>query len=251
MLKYSRVLMIVPELGLALAPEIDSLYPMGYNVQPIQGRVTRERIFANIRERKFDIIHYAGHSGAAGIRLSDDPAGKQVIMDAAALVQIARSVDAQLVFLNGCSSIQVGQVLVDEHIPYVVCTLDAIDNEMARETAQLFYQALSQTNDIRAAFNTSKPPVKGGYSILTNGVLDVSLAPILARLDDFTVFMTRNDAEHHAIVLSIEGNRVEREKQMTQLLFVFRKTRTWTIAVMLAGMVGVGVIVGLFNMLSR
>ena len=81
-------------------------------------------------------------------------------MDAASLVQIARAVKAKLVFLNGCSSIIVGQTLIDEHIPFVIATLAEIENTMARETAQLFYQALAETHDVRTAFDMSQtaPP---------------------------------------------------------------------------------------------
>ena len=241
-IKYPRVLMIVPELGLPLSPEIDTLYPLGYNVQPIQGQVTRERIFAAIRDREFDVIHYAGHSGELGIELSGS-----VILEAAGLVQIARGVKAKLIFLNGCANIQVGQVLVDEHIPFVICTLSNIDNMMARETAQLFYAHLAETGDIRAAFNLSKPPVKGAYAMLTNGTVDVSLAPIIEKLATFTIFMDRNDSEHADILKTIRDNESEHDRIMRVLL----KSRIWNVVIMLAGMVGVGVIVGLMGMLGR
>ena len=100
-------------------------------------------------------------------------------------------------------------------------------------------------------FGMSKPPIKGGYSILTNGITDTSLAPILERLAVFTTFMERNDAEHHDLVKSVEDNRREREKQIDSMIHVFQKTRVWSIVVMLAGMIGVGLIVGLFGMLGR
>jgi len=242
-----KVLLIVPELGLNLAPEQDAFYPLGFYVHPIQGEVTRERIFANVSKREFDIIHYAGDAGPAGVRLSNDHNGGMVILEASALVQIARAVKAKLVFLNGCSSIIVGQTLIDEHIPYCICTLAEIDNIMARETSQMFYQALAETHDIRTAFDLSKPPRPGAYVCLSNGVKEISLKPILDKLAVISTFMTRNDTEHQAILQTIADNESEHDRIMRVLL----KSRAWNIVIMLAGMVGVGLIVGLMGLLGR
>lgn len=241
-LKYPRVLLIVPELGLPLSPETDAFYPLGYSVLTLQNVVTRERIFKAIEKREFEIIHYAGHSDGEGIELSGG-----VKMDAPALVQIARAVKADLVFLNGCSNIQVGQTLVDEHVPFVICTLSNVDNMMARETAQLFYASLAETNDIRAAYNLSKPPIKGGYAILMNGIYDISLAPIIEKLNAVSGYMARNDSEHADMCQMIRENEMEHQK----ILHVVLKSRIWNIVIMLAGMVGVGAIVGLAGMLGR
>jgi hypothetical protein len=94
----------------------------------------------------------------------------------------------------------------------------------------------------------SKPPVKGGYTLLTNGgANDQSLAPILERLAAFTTFMSRNDAEHRAILDTISDNETKTDR-MTRIML---KSRVWNIAIMLAGMLGVGVIVGLMGMLGR
>ena len=150
-------------------------------------------------------------------------------------------------FLNGCETVELGQLLVDEHVPIVICTLRSISDVMARETSQLFYKAFAQTGDARAAYNMSKPPVKGGYSILTNGLNDQSLAPILERLAAFTTFMSRNDVEHKAILDTIADTDTKTER-MTRIML---KSRVWNIVIMLCGMVGVGVIVGLMGMLGR
>jgi hypothetical protein len=243
--KQYRVLLIVPDAGLGVLPEVDSMFDLGYSPQVVQGTVTRDRIFQIIRARSFDIIHYAGHAGPGGIQLSDG------ILDGPSLVQIAKSVNATLIFLNGCETIELGQTLVDEHVPIVICTLRSVADSMARETSQLFYRAYAQTGDARAAYNMSKPPVKGGYSILTNGASDISLAPVLEKLAEFSVFMQRNDVEHHDLVKSIDDNRHERQAQLDTLMRVFKKSRVWSIVVMLTGMVGIAFIFGLFSILSR
>jgi hypothetical protein len=243
--KQYRVLLIVPESGLGVIPEVDAMFDMGYTPQVVQGPVTRERLFQVIRSRSFDIIHYAGHASRDGIQLSDG------LLDGSALVQIAKNVNAQLVFLNGCDTVELGQMLVDEHVQTVICTLSSVSDVVARETSQLFYKAFAQTGDMRAAYNMSKPPIKGGYSILTNGINDISLAPILEKMVVFGDFMTRNDKEHCDIVGSIEVNRVEREKQFNNMTTIFQKSRIWNASIMLIGMVGVGIIGVMFSLISR
>ena len=60
--------------------------------------------------------------------------------------------NASLIFLNGCETIELGQMLVDEHVPLVICTLRSVADTLARETTQLFYKAYAQTGDARAAY---------------------------------------------------------------------------------------------------
>lgn len=220
-LQRQRILMLVPDADLGVLPEVDSLFDLGYSPQVVQGNVTRERLFQVIRNREFDIIHYAGHATREGILLSDG------IFDAASIVQVARACGATLVFLNGCETAEIGQFLVDEHVGVALCTLRGINDALARETAQLFYQALARTGDVRAAYNMSKPPVKGGYTMLTNGHDDRSLAPILEKLIVFEKFITRNDAEHASLQQEI------------------LRSKNWFLRVSLAGMVVVGIVIGL------
>lgn len=243
--KQYRVLLIVPESGIGVLPEVDSMFDLGYSPQVVQGVVTRDRIFQVIRSRGFDIIHYAGHAGPAGVQLSDG------ILDGPSLVQIAKAVNASLIFLNGCETIELGQMLVDEHVPIVICTLRSVADTLARETSQLFYKAYAQTGDARAAYNMSKPPVKGGYSILTNGVNENSMAPVLEKLAEFSDMLKRNDEEHISLCQSVTHLTAEQHHLEDRMLRVFQRSRVWSIAVMLFGMVGVSVMAFLFSLLSR
>lgn len=239
--KQYRVLLIVPESGLGVVPEVDAMFDLGYSPQVVQGLVTRERIFQVIRSRSFDIIHYAGHANRDGVELSDGQ------LDGPSLVQIAKAVNAQLLFLNGCETVELGQALVDEHVPVVICTLRNVNDAMARETSQLFYKAFAKMGDARAAYNMSKPPIKGGYSILTNGQTDISLAPVLEKLAEFAVFIQRNDSEHQAILATISANETEHDRIMHSL----KKTAVWNLAITISAVVLVGLIIGMFSLIGR
>ena len=99
--------------------------------------------------------------------------------------------------------------------------------------------------------NKANHQSKAGYSILTNGVNDTLIAPILERLAVLSTIMERNDAEHYAIVDSIAENRKDRELQINNLMEVFRRSRIWSIVIMLVGMVGIGMLTLIFSVLSR
>lgn len=190
--RYHRLLFIAPgDSGLDVVPEIDALFELGYSAQVVQGPVTRERLFGIVRNREFDAIHFAGHSNAEGVLLSNGE-----VFEAPSIVQLVKSTGATFVFLNGCESAEIGQLLVDEHVPAVLCTLRRITDVMARETAQVFYKALAELGDIRAAYNASKPPLKGGYSLFTNGMEENLLAPVMAKLEEFQRVVETNNQEH-------------------------------------------------------
>ncbi|MCX7851794.1 MAG: CHAT domain-containing protein [Caldilineales bacterium] len=191
-MNLQRILFIAPDSELGAAQEIEPLYDYGYQVQAVQGRVTRQRLFDIVRRNEYDIIHFVAHGSHENVQLSGD------LLDASGLVQLVRAAKAQLVFLNSCASAMLGQILIDEEAAAaVIVTLDVIADNVARETAQVFYRELARTNDIRQAFVASKPPVRGGYVLLHNGRLDeLRFAPILARLDHLQELLTNNNEEH-------------------------------------------------------
>jgi hypothetical protein len=197
--RYRRLLVIAPgDSGLEVVPEIDALFELGYSPQIVQGQVTRERLFQIVRNREFDGIHFAGHSDRDGVILSGDE-----LMEAPSVVQLVKATGAQFVFLNGCETAEIGQLLVDEHVPAVICTLRRVSDTMAQETAQVFYKALAELGDLRSAYNESKPPVKGGYSLFTNGIEENLLAPVLKRLEEFAAFVETDREAHEQISMSL------------------------------------------------
>lgn len=191
------LLFIAPsDSGLNVASELAVLYETGFYVQAVQGIVTRDRLFDSARRHEFDIVHIAAHTGTDGVLLSQGES-----LDVPGLVQLVKLCRAHLVFINGCSSAEIGQVLVDEGIPAVIATLANIPDDTARETAQLFYKEFALSEDIHLAYRRSKPPIKGGYILLTDGQwAELTIAPIMRRLDELTAqwcdYMAKNDAEH-------------------------------------------------------
>lgn len=201
-LTYKRILFVAPsDSGLDVAPEIDALYELGYTAQALQGEVSRRRLFDLVRGRTgYDVLHFACHANSEGVLLSHGDT-----MDAASITQFAKALGVTLVFLNACDTAQLGQLLVDEDIPAAICTLSNVPDVQAKETAACFYRALASTNDIRRAYHESKPPVKGGYSLFSDGALELQqFGPVLAKLDEFAAVIDANSEDHVKIWRSIE-----------------------------------------------
>jgi hypothetical protein len=238
---WQRILFVAPsDSGLEVTPELDGLYDAPYDVLTLQGTVDRSRLFNAVRRREFDILHFSTHANRDGVLLS---AGE--LLDATGILQLARACRATLVFLNNCESAELGQVLIDEDVPAVICTLSNISDILAKETSQVFYRALARLQDYRLAYHESKPPIKGGYIFLTDGRLpELQFAPILHKLEELTQMITRDQAEHTTLEQQITqvGHRQEELSEEIGALRMtvgdFEKLKRWLIEVF-------GVIMGL------
>jgi len=191
--QYGRVLLITASHGLDVVPEVDSLYALGYEVRALPGRVTRARLFRTVLNETFDIIHFAGHSGSSGLQLDDG------ILEDSALAQLAKLVRAQVVFINGCNSLEVGQFLVDEGVPYAICTLEGMEDTIAKETAQAFYTELARSGNVSESYFRSKPTIKGGYSLFQGPAAAPLLENVVSKLLKMGEWMRSHDELHEQL----------------------------------------------------
>lgn len=228
---YSRVLFVAPgDSGLDVMPELDGMYDLGYTVQSVQGDVTRARLFDLVSRRaKFGVIHFACHGyfsrGENGEIMTGVLLSRGERLDAASIVQLAHALAAKLVFLNACESASVGQLLVDQGVPASVCTLSLVSDSVARDTATVFYGALAKYKDPRLAYRESHPPVLGGYSIFTDGVMEqLQFGPVLEKLDAFAKVTDENNRAHADFQRDLA-------RLMANRLEDLRKMRTWFLVV--------------------
>jgi hypothetical protein len=66
----------------------------------------------------------------------------------------------QLVFLNGCSTQQQTQALLDANISAVISTSRSIDDKVATDFSCRFYQGLAGGASVRAAYNEAGAAVQ-------------------------------------------------------------------------------------------
>jgi hypothetical protein len=105
------------------------------------------------------VFHYGGHANGYQLLL-ESTSGAPATADAgglAAFLGVQRSL--HLVFLNGCSTHQQVQGLLDAHVPAVIATSQAIDDGVAAEFAGRFYQALGGGKDLHTSYDEAAAAV--------------------------------------------------------------------------------------------
>lgn len=232
---YSRVLFIspgntgLPELD--VAPEADALAELGYTVRALQGEVTSNRIFAAARNAEYAIIHFASHTTEGKHEKSDeadsDKAGVIItngaVFNIDSILQVAKMVNAKMVFLNGCSTAIIGQTLIDEGVPTVIVTMIELKDELAKQTSQAFYKALAELGDLHEAYRASKPATRGVYQWLSNGgYTALMLKSVIDQVEAIAGAIDRSNAERSAIV-----SKNELEHQDFVRSAEFTKFRQW------------------------
>ena len=100
-------------------------------------------IFQDPRFRnRIALFHYAGHADGYHLLLESSSGGYGAA-HAEGLAEFLGTQNAlQLVFLNGCSTEQQAQGLLDAHCPSVITTSQAINDATAMDFAISFYQGL-------------------------------------------------------------------------------------------------------------
>lgn len=117
---------------------------------------TTERILKVFQSDKYRsgvaIFHFGGHANGYQL-LFETAEGLPAPGDAASLAHfLAQQRAPRLVFLNGCSTQDQAQGLLDAGVSVVIATSQAIDDGVATDFAVLFYQGLIGGAKVRTAF---------------------------------------------------------------------------------------------------
>jgi WD40 repeat protein len=124
------------------------------------------RVFQDPEYRdRIAVFHYGGHANGYQLLL-ESAGGSPHAADAGGLAAFfgqQRGLD--LVFLNGCSTQQQVQGLLDANVSAVIATSRAIDDQVAMQFSRQFYQGLAGGASLRTAYNEAEAAVqtsKGG-----------------------------------------------------------------------------------------
>ena len=201
-----RILLIAPSLG-GISWSLETEMISGnFTITPLVGEVTHERITRASTKARFDIVHVASHSSKAGVQISGGLLTKEE------LAQIAKQVNAELVFLNSCDSALVGQFIVDRGVPLTISyTVDVMDTTALR-TAAYYYEALHDAKgDFRKAYERVSPK-DGTLAIFAGaGYLDRLITPLLQMIQDVKDSLTKlqsNVASGQKTLLSLIAGAV-------------------------------------------
>jgi len=109
------------------------------------------------------IFHYGGHADGTRLQLQAS-SGAAESAGAAGLAQLlGLQKSLQLVFLNGCATLDQVRVLFAAGVKAVIATSVPVSDGMAKEFAQQFYHALAKRATIQEAFRTAKAYVATRY----------------------------------------------------------------------------------------
>jgi hypothetical protein len=159
--KKLNILLVAPDVGKSLILEETRKVSKILQVSLLMGEVTRVDLIDMLLSRKWDIVWFATHGDAEGILLSD---GKLPTKD---LIPLIRSSQAELLFLNTCSSKVIALELFYELRINIISTESDIEDKTAMQTGILFAQSLVAENwNYKKAFEVSKSNFNENYFFL-------------------------------------------------------------------------------------
>lgn len=173
----SKILLIVPDLGLSISNEIEWI-TRSFHTETLNGHVTPSDVFEHVTGRSFDIIHFGSHGDENGIQLSSN-----TYLDMFQIERLSRTVGANLLYLNSCSSARLAQFAVDQGVPAVIASTHRLEDSIAWSVATSFYQALQRDDDFYRAFETAKPR-DGTLAFFSNGhLVSRQVLPLMNQLE--------------------------------------------------------------------
>lgn len=182
----------LPDETRRLRAALESAEQAGLCEVVIRSNSTAADIFKVFQDRKYrnriGIFHYGGHANGYQLLL-ESAAGQAASADAGGLAAfLAQQQGLQLVFLNGCSTLQQSQGLLDANISAVISTSRSIDDRVATEFSYHFYQALGSGAGLQKAFDEASAAVETtqgkdtrslyfGDAVKTTGTFDADRLP--------------------------------------------------------------------------
>jgi hypothetical protein len=114
-------------------------------------------------DNQIAIIHYGGHANGTHLQL-ETVDGKAEAADARGLAQLmGQQGRLQLVFLNGCATREQVDVLLAAGVKAVIATSVPIEDKMAVEFSEQFYNSLAGQATIKKAFGVAKAFILSKY----------------------------------------------------------------------------------------
>lgn len=109
------------------------------------------------------IFHYAGHANGTALNLETAGGGNEAAHAGGLAQLMGASASLQLVFLNGCATGGQVQTLLGSGVKAVIATAVPVNDTMATEFAEQFYQALAARKTIKQAFDAACALIASRY----------------------------------------------------------------------------------------
>ncbi|MCO6475100.1 MAG: CHAT domain-containing protein [Phaeodactylibacter sp.] len=154
--KGNRYLRNLPRELNALKTILDKAAESGLCEVEILPNTTLDQLVDTLRRPRFReriaVFHFSGHANSLELLLEQESGGA-ASAHAAGLIPLLGGIDSlQLVFLNGCFSIQQAHALRDKGAPAVIGTVQAVSDALATALSIHFYEALADGLSIDKAW---------------------------------------------------------------------------------------------------
>ena len=121
------------------------------------------------------VLHYGGHANSLQLLLETKD-GRIATADARGLASfLGQQLGLELVFLNGCSTQEHVEALLNANVPMVIATSQAIDDQVAKDFASRFYNGLANGASVQTAYSEA---AAGALSAGTGNMRDLYLKGI-------------------------------------------------------------------------
>jgi hypothetical protein len=160
---------------------LDDLLASDFNVEQ-KDAATQERIEQTFRSygKAVRVFHFAGHADADRLHLVAGKKGHEQAYVQGIAKYVGQQQGVELVFLNGCSTKGQVEYFKAAGIPAVIATTAPVNDQVAREFAELFYANFVQgkgRNSLQEAFDDATAQLESryeSYSQLYSRALGVS-----------------------------------------------------------------------------
>ncbi len=127
-----------------------------------RANVTPDEIFEVFRDHRdqVSIFHFAGHTSSAELLFETIEGAQQVVQAGGLASYLAEQKGLVLVFINGCSSADQVDGLIDAGVPAVIATRAEIVDGIATDFAENFYKGIASGASIQKAFFEAKAAIK-------------------------------------------------------------------------------------------
>ena len=146
-----------------LASEADAIHDALSSVDEmcevvITKNTTAEKIWKLLSQyrHRVAVLHYAGHAESLQLMLESADGSKHGFQSETLAEYLKNQDNLELVFLNGCSTDDQVERLINAGVPYVIATSKAIDDQVATKLSTMFYQGLASGSNIDVAWNEAK-----------------------------------------------------------------------------------------------
>lgn len=109
------------------------------------------------------IFHYGGHADGTALKLEAAGGGNEMAHAGGLAQMLGLSKALKLVFLNGCATHDQVKALLAAGVKAVIATAVPINDTMATEFAQQFYETLASGKSIKQSFDAARARIASRY----------------------------------------------------------------------------------------